>query len=229
MNAATRIHDLLRLASPPVAVTFQDGPPDEVDRVTETAVSGCTYWRLAAEGQTFYTEAPDHFGCPVGSYTHGIDLPDEQAAELQGLVGTMVQLQYLSEAEVPSIPQRRETFGVAVYAPATNAGFEPDAVLVHGNAKQMMLLAEAAHSAGIATDGSMVGRPTCAAIPAVIESGAAATNFGCIGNRVYTGLADDELYFVISGPQMGPLCEALATIVTANDELDRFHRARLPA
>ena len=36
-------------------------------------------------------------------------------------------------------------------------------VLVSGNAKQMMLLAEAAHAAGLDCDSSMVGRPTCAA------------------------------------------------------------------
>ena len=73
----------------------------------------------------------------------------------------------------------------------------------------------------------MVGRPTCAALPAVMESGQVATNLGCIGNRVYTGLADDSLYFAIAGPRLGAVVEKLTTIVGANRELEKFHRGRL--
>jgi uncharacterized protein (DUF169 family) len=91
-----------------------------------------------------------------------------------------------------------------------------------------MLLAEAAQLAGLSSDTSMVGRPTCAAIPAVMQSARTATNLGCIGNRVYTELADDELYFVIAGPQLETVVEKLATIIQANDELESYHRGRLP-
>ena len=141
----------------------------------------------------------------------------------------MVELQYITRDEVPEIPQLRGQFGVALYAPLADATFEPDVVLVCGNAKQMMLLAEAAHSAGLSSDTSMVGRPTCAAIPAVLQSGRTATNLGCIGNRVYTRLADDELYFVIAGSQLTSVVEKLATIVRANGELESFHQARTVA
>ena len=73
----------------------------------------------------------------------------------------------------------------------------------------------------------MVGRPTCAALPAVIQSGTAATNLGCIGNRVYTDLADDELYFVIPGEQVTCFIEKLSTIINANNELNTFHQGRV--
>ena len=125
------------------------------------------------------------------------------------------------------IPHLEGEFGVAIYAPLSDATFEPDAILVTGNAKQMMLLAESAHAAGAASDTSMVGRPTCAAIPAVMQSGLTATNLGCIGNRVYTGLADDELYFVIAGSRLADIVEKLNTIVNANNELEAFHRERV--
>jgi len=190
-------------------------------------VSGCAYWKLAAQGQSFYTDAADHYGCPIGAHTHGIDLPDETAQELEGVVGRMVELQYIAMEEVPEIPRVPGPFGVAVYAPLSDAAFEPDVVLVCGNAKQMMLLAEAAHLAGLSSDTSMVGRPTCAAIPAVMQSARTATNLGCIGNRVYTDLADDELYFIIAGPQLDTVVEKLATIANANDELESYHRARI--
>ena len=76
--------------------------------------------------------------------------------------------------------------------------------------------------------GSMSLRGGLAAIPAVMQSGRTAANLGCIGNRVYTGLADDELYFAISGPQVTAVVEKLATIVHANRELEKFHRGRMP-
>lgn len=226
MSSATQLNDLLGLKRSAVAVKFQDNAPDGVPKIDEAAVSGCTYWKLAAEGQTFYTDAADHYGCPVGSHTHGIDLPEENAKELEGLVGTMVELQYLSMDEVPGIPQLAGDFGVAIYAPLAEASFEPDVILVSGNAKQMMVLAEAAHAAGIGSDGSVVGRPTCAAIPAVIKSGSTATNLGCIGNRVYTELGDDDLYFVLSGTQLDTIVKKLAIIANANQELEKFHQVR---
>ncbi len=227
MSTATQLIELLALRSKPVAIKFQDSAPDGVLRIESAALAGCTYWKTAADGHTFFTEASDHFGCPIGSYTHGIDLPVETAKELEGLVGTMVQLEYINLAEVPGIPRRGEPFGVAIYAPLTTAAFAPDVVLVSGNAKQMMLLAEAAHLAGLDCDSSMVGRPTCAAIPAVMQSGRTATNLGCIGNRVYTELPDDELYFAIAGTQLEKIVETLVTIAHANCELEKFHRGRV--
>ena len=226
-DISRQIFDLLDLARAPVAITFQESAPEGVPHIERAAASGCSYWKLAAEGRAFYTEAADHFGCPVGSHTHGIELPEETAKELEALVGTMVDLQYIAMEEVPQIPQLEGPFGIAVYAPLAEAPVDPDVVLISGNARQMMLIAEAAQAAGIASDTSMVGRPTCAAIPAVMQSGRTATNLGCIGNRVYTDLADDEFYFVIAGNQLERISEKLQVVVNANRELEKFHLARL--
>lgn len=227
MNAANQITELLGLRKSPVAVKFDKQAPSGVPRIDQPAVAGCSYWKLAAEGQTFYTKAEDHYGCPVGAHTHGVNLPADKAKELEGIVGTMVQLQYLSMDEVPGIPHREEPFEVAIYAPLAEAKFVADVVLVSGNARQMMLLAEAAHAAGILSEGSVVGRPTCAAIPAVMQSGHTATNLGCIGNRVYTSMPDDELYFAFAGSQLDAVNDKLSTIVHANRELEKFHLARV--
>ena len=227
MTAATQLAELLGLERQPVAIAFREFAPEGVARIDTAAPSGCTYWKYAAEGRTFYTEASDHYGCPIGAHTHGIDLPAETAQELEGLVGTMVELEYIDMQEVSTIPRRAEPVGVVIYAPLSGADIEPDVVLVSGNAKQLMLLAEAAHSAGIDCAASMVGRPTCAAIPAVIESGRSATNLGCIGNRVYTGITDEELYFAINGAQIDRVVDRLKVIVNANRELEQYHRGQL--
>src|SRR5262245_64021218 len=149
MTSAQQLQDLLGLTSPPVAVSFRASAPANVPHATQAGPSSCTYWKRAADGQSFYTEAADHYNCPIGSYTHGIDLPPAQMQELQGVVGTMVSLGYIQKEEVPSIPRREARFGVAVYEPLANATETPDVVLVRGNARQVMLLEEAAHAAGV--------------------------------------------------------------------------------
>ncbi|MEO2012085.1 MAG: DUF169 domain-containing protein [Pirellulaceae bacterium] len=226
MNDGSRIDELLGLRRAGVAVSFQETAPDGLPRIDAAAVAGCKYWKLAAEGHSFYTEASAHYGCPIGSHTHGIELPTENAQELESMLGTMVQLEYIDMDEVSGIPQLDQPFGVAIYTPLADAETEPDVVIISGNAKQMMLLGEAVHAAGLATDALAVGRPTCAAIPAVIQSGAAATNLGCIGNRVYSDLADDELYFALAGSQLASVVDKLITIIRANQELESFHTAR---
>jgi uncharacterized protein (DUF169 family) len=139
----------------------------------------------------------------------------------------MFCLGYLRPEEVPGVPRREGVFGVAVYAPLAAAPCEPDVVLVCGNAKQVMLLAEAAQAAGVGAGAGLMGRPTCAAIPEAMHSQQGVASLGCIGNRVYTGLADDELYFALPGPHVAVVAEKLATIMHANRELEKYHRARL--
>lgn len=63
------------------------------------------------------------------------------------------------------------------------------------------------------------------AIPAAMSRGMA-TSAGCIGNRVYTGLGDDELYSAVPGPALEKVAEALQTIVSANLALADYHRGR---
>ena len=223
---AQSLQAALQLQWPAVAIAFRASPPPGVTRISASASASCSYWRLAAEGQVFYTEAVDHFGCPVGAHTHGVPLPPETASELNTIVQTMVGLHYISMDEVPAIPRRSEPLRIAIYAPLSAAPFEPDVVLVRGTAKQLMLLAEAAQAAGVASGGATLGRPTCAVLPETLQSGRATASFGCIGNRVYTGLADHEGYYTIPGPNLAAVLGNLETIVEANRQLEQFHRAR---
>jgi uncharacterized protein (DUF169 family) len=228
MNAAQQLQELLGLHRAPVAVTFSETPPAGVPRVERAGSSSCAYWKLASEGKTFWTESSDHYNCPIGAYTHGVEIPAEVMQELQGVVSTMVGLGYIRAEEVPGIPRRDKPLGVAVYAPLEQAQGEPDVVLVVGDARQVMLLAEAAQAAGVGTAGPM-GRPTCAALPEAMRSGQGVTSLGCIGNRVYTELGDDEMYFALPGSKVQVVAERLAGIVHANSELEKYHRARLAA
>jgi uncharacterized protein (DUF169 family) len=219
--------DLLGLHSSPVAVTFHKTAPANAPRAARGGPSSCAYWKRAADGETFYTESADHVHCPIGAYTHGVEITSELGKELEEVVGLMVNLSYLRPEEVPGIPRRTEPFDVAVYAPLAETTEEPDLVLVRGNARQVMLLAEAAQAAGVGPAGGLMSRPTCAAIPEALRSGRCVASLGCIGNRIYTEMGDDELYFALPGKHLGIVTEKLAALVNANSELERYHRARV--
>ncbi|MFN0059603.1 MAG: DUF169 domain-containing protein [Planctomycetota bacterium] len=225
-----RLQELLALEHPPVGVAFLDKRPLALARMTATAPSGCTFWQRAAEGAAFYTEATDHFGCPVGAHTHNVDLPPAKHEELAGLVQTMVGLSYLTTDEVARLPRRKREFRFAAYYPLTAADLptdlEPEVVLVRGGARQLMLLNETLMALGLESKSGALGRPTCGMIPDVIESGLGALSLGCIGNRVYTGLGDNEAYMALPGAALAQITERLATIVAANHSLAEFHAAR---
>jgi uncharacterized protein (DUF169 family) len=225
----TQLQELLALRSKPVAIAFRDEAPSGVAHVSQREPAGCGYWKRAQAGEIFYTDADDHKNCPIGAHTHGVALSKDESQQLQGLVQTMVGLEYLKMEEVPAIPTRKQPFRIAVYAPLDATPVPPDVVLVRGNARQLMLLAEAAQSAGVAGATPAMGRPTCAVIPEAINAAKTSASFGCIGNRVYTGLGDDEAYFAIPGASLDAIEQRLRVIVHANAELEKFHRGRAQA
>jgi uncharacterized protein (DUF169 family) len=222
----SELQELLELRAAPVAIAFLSAAPAGVAHVAASEPASCGYWRRAAAGEVFYTSADDHKRCPVGAHTHGVQLTPPEAKELEGLIGTMVGLEYLTMNDVAAIPTRKEPFAFAVYAPVDRAPTPPDVVLVRGNARQLMLLAEAAQSAGVGQTTPPMGRPTCALLPEAINGQHAGASLGCIGNRVYTGLEDSEGYFAIPGGAVAKVEERLRAIVRANRELEKFHRAR---
>src|SRR2546430_14896824 len=71
-----------------------------------------------------------------------------------------------------------------------------------------------------------MGRPTIAVLLDSIQSGRVATSFACIGNRVYTGLGDDEGHYAMPGAKVADVVSKLAVIVEANRQLEAFHKSR---
>jgi uncharacterized protein (DUF169 family) len=88
-----------------------------------------------------------------------------------------------------------------------------------------MLLSEAANRAQVASGAPALGRPTCMALPAAAQMGAI-LSLGCIGNRVYTGLGEDEMYFVLRGKDVVDVADALTTITSANQALQQYATGR---
>ena len=215
----------LSLRHRPVAVAFLNTPPPGVDKFEGVQPSGCSFWTLASGGPTFYTVAADHYNCPIGSHTHNIPLPADRARDLDDTLGFMTRIGYLRMEEVPALPRLPATPGVVVYAPLADTPVEPDVVLFWGPPGKVMLLQEAAIRAGVAGEVPMLGRPTCMVVPAALRHGAIAST-GCIGNRVYTGLDESELYVAVPGRDLRRITAETATIVSANAALLDYHEGR---
>ena len=65
-------------------------------------------------------------------------------------------------------------------------------------------------------------------LPAAMRSGVVGSS-GCIGNRVYTEISEDELYVAIRGSELDEVVGELKTIINANHELREYHRTRKKA
>lgn len=220
-----RFRTALTLARRPVAIAFRETAPAGVTKFAGTVPSGCSFWRLAGDGRVFYTVPADHYNCAVGSHTHAVPLPAARAAELDQTLTFMVGLGYLRMEEVPGIPRLPRTPGAVVYAPLAETPVDPDVVLFAGPPAGVMLLQEAATRAGVAAIAPLLGRPTCAALPAALSGGLVASA-GCVGNRVYTDVGDDALYVAVPGGAVAGVADALDVIVAANAALRDYHRER---
>src|SRR5579862_8845417 len=155
----------------PVAVTFLDAKPSGVAKFSGTEPAGCSFWRLAGAGQTFYTVPADHFNCAVGAYTHNIQLPPERVKETEDTLGLMFDLGYVRPEEVPGIPRLSKEPAAVVYAPLGDTPVAPSVVIFTVRTSGAMLLNEAAIHAGASASLPLLGRPSCMALPAALAHG----------------------------------------------------------
>jgi uncharacterized protein (DUF169 family) len=203
--------DALHLTRRPVAVAFRADPPAGVSAFVGSRPSSCSFWTLAAGGEVFYTVASD-------------PLPPGREDELPQVLAIMSDVGYIRMEEIPGVPRLPVTPAAAIYSPLASAPVSPDVVIVSGRPGKMMLLQEAATRANTPSQ-PMLGRPTCMAIPAAF-AGHLASSLGCVGNRVYTGVTDDEFYVMIAGRDLEAVMGELPTVLSANSALLGYHEER---
>ncbi|MEQ1886945.1 MAG: DUF169 domain-containing protein [Bryobacteraceae bacterium] len=230
---SSSLKSTLGLPNSPVSIAFLDAPPAGVQAWQSGAVpAGCTFWRAAMNGQSFYTVPSDHWNCAVGAHTHAIPQPENRAGVLNETVGFMVESGYLQMSEVPGIPTLSKSPNYIAYGPADSAPFQPDVVVIAAKPGTAMVLYEIALRAGAATAlTNLLGRPGCAVLPLTQASGTASVSLGCRGNRIFTGLSDDEMYLCIPGTKWNDVLEQAKTLLAANDTMAahyRAHQAQFP-
>jgi len=218
----------LTLGRRPVAVTFLDAEPSGVAKFSGSEPAGCSFWRLAAAGRSFYTVPSDHFNCAVGAYTHNVQLPSERVHETDAMLGMMFNIGYVRPEEVPGIPRLPKEPAAVVFTPLADTPVAPSVVLFTCKTAAAMLLNEASIRAGASSALPLLGRPSCMALPAALAHGTV-TTLGCIGNRVYTDIGPEEMYVVVPGAKIEAVSDALGIIATANATLEEFAHGRQAA
>ena len=87
-----RISAAVPLRRRAVAVGFLDAAPAELEKFEGSEPSGCSFWRLAAAGKSFYTVPENHSNCAVGAYTHNIPLSSAREKETEQTLQMMLIL-----------------------------------------------------------------------------------------------------------------------------------------
>src|SRR6202048_5442939 len=158
---------------------------------------------------------------PWAHNAHNIALLPEREQETGITLKMMFDLGYVEPGEVPQNPRLAKPPAVVVYSPFGEAPVAPDVVLFACQPRSAMLLNEAANRAGVAAGAPALGRPTCMALPASLQHGAI-FSLGCIGNRVYTSLGEDQMYFVVRGQDLEVIADALEVVNSANAALNDY-------
>ncbi len=215
----------LRLAQCPVAVCFPDSVPASVPVHDGRAPAGCSFWREAAAGP-FATSPTDHALCAVGSYTHNLELSAAQQTDLQDCLGVFGSLGYVTAEDLPLIPVLGRHPRHVVYAPLAQSPLPPEVVLLFADASQALIISEAVQQVE-RRNLPALGRPACAVIPQVANTGMAALSLGCCGARAYVdAFTSDLLICALPGANLAAYVERIAALANANSILSRFHQRR---
>jgi uncharacterized protein (DUF169 family) len=124
------------------------------------------------------------------------------------------------------IPVLQSQPGYVVYAPLADSLLPPDVVLLFVNANQTLILSEATQQVENQNPPA-IGRPACAIVPQVMNSGRAALSLGCCGARAYLDvLTDDVAVFAIPGAKLEAYARRIEALAKANAVLSNFHQIR---
>lgn len=215
----------LTLAQPPVAVCFTDSVPESVPAHEGPAPAGCRFWRDAATAP-FATSSSDHALCAVGSYTHNLEPTEAQQSELQDSLAVFDNLGYVRPDDLPLIAVLGWRPRHVVYAPLAQSPLEPGVVLLFGDASQALVVSEAVQQVEHRNPPAL-GRPACAVIPQVMNTGQAALSLGCCGARAYVDTFTANLVlFALPGAGLAAYVERIAALAQANSVLSQFHQRR---
>ena len=222
---AWELTSALHLASPPIAITFSEVPPEGVpaadqampepapDGRTGRVPAGCVFWVKAAD-RTFSTVEADHANCSVGSLTHGFKTLDQVAGNSD--VAALLETGWVTLDVVPRIPVVRQRPGAVTYGPLAETPVDPDVVLLRVNGRQLMVLSDAMPGLRIE------GKPQCHIIAVAKEDGVPAASVGCALSRVRTGMPPSEMTCAIPAPKLADVVAAIRRNAVADNAVAKY-------
>jgi uncharacterized protein (DUF169 family) len=224
-NYAEILTASLQLRQAPVAISFTDAIPAGLGRPEERVAAGCRFWQDAA-GKTFATAASDHGLCAIGIHTHNLTPTAASMTDLRDALRVFGDLGYVREEDIAAIPVLRDRPGYVIYGPLEDARVAPDVVLLFVDSRQMLVLSEASQQVENGNPPAM-GRPACAVVPQVMNTGRAAVSLGCCGARAYLDVfSDDVAIFAIPGAKLEAYVQRIKVLSEANSVLAKFHTIR---
>jgi uncharacterized protein (DUF169 family) len=224
-TSADELCSLLKLQSPPLAITFSNEAPAGVkpfdspmpkpmaDGRTGRVPAGCVFW-IEAASRMFTTEPADHGNCSVGSLTHGLKSLDEVGGNSD--VAELLASGWVTMDVVPLIPTVKQRSAFITYGPLEESPIEPDVVFLWLNPKQAMLLSDAV------PDLCFEGKPQCHIIPLAKEENKIAISVGCMLSRVRTGMSNNELTCAIPGKRLNEIIDRLKANATADNAVAAY-------
>jgi uncharacterized protein (DUF169 family) len=222
---ASDLVSTLHLASPPLAITFSDAPPDGVapfdepmpdalaDGRTGRVPAGCVFWMKAAD-RTFSTVAEDHGNCSVGSVTHGFKTLEEVAGNSD--VAALLESGWVTMDVVPQIPVVHEKPGAVTYGPLADTPVDPDVVFLRVTGRQLMVLSDAIPELRIE------GKPQCHIVAVAKEEQAPAASVGCALSRVRTGMPPTEMTCALPARQLPEIVASIKRNSDADSTVARY-------
>jgi uncharacterized protein (DUF169 family) len=220
---ANTLNELLGLKQPPVAVSMVE--ESGAESWSGPAPAGCRFWQEGAS-RTFATSAGDHERCSIGQYTHGMEMSAGASTDLQDALKVFADLTYVREEDLAAIPVLQKKARHVVYGPLANVQSTPDVVLLVVNAGQTLIVSEASQQVESGLPPAM-GRPACAVIPQVSNSGRSALSLGCCGARAYLDvLTDDVAVYAVPGASIAAFTDRVKALASANGILAKFHQIR---
>jgi uncharacterized protein (DUF169 family) len=215
----------LQLHQPPVSVCFTDSLPASIPAHSGHVPAGCRFWQDAAT-KVFATTSDDHALCAIGIYTHNLEPSTAQQTDLMDALKVFGELGYVTPQDLPLIPILSTRHKYVVYAPLAQSPLTPGVVLLVVDGNQTLILSEAVQQVEYQNAPAM-GRPACALIPQVMNSGRAAVSLGCCGARAYLDVFTDNIaLFALPGANLAAYVERIVTFARANAALSKFHQMR---
>jgi len=222
---ANKLSTSLRLRQAPVAVSFSDSIPARMKAHDGRVPAGCRFWQDAATS-AFATSSADHNLCAIGIHTHNLQPSPAQQADLMDALKVFADLSYVRPEDVAAIPVLKSQPQIVIYSPLASCTVAPEVVVLFVDAGQTLLLSEATQQVENQNAPAM-GRPACAVIPQVANTGVAALSLGCCGARAYLDvLTDDIAIFAIPGSKLEAYVQRIDALAGANAVLAKFHRIR---
>lgn len=224
-KVSIEIMSALRLSNPPVAICFADAVPAGFSAPASRAPAGCRFWQDATSA-SIATSSADHSLCAIGVYTHNLEPSPAQQADLMDAIKVFGDLGYVRPQDLPLIPVLQSQPRHVLYSPLADVPITPGVVLLFADAAQTLILSEATQQVEGGNAPAM-GRPACAVVPQVMNTGKAAMSLGCCGARAYLGLLTDSIsIFAFPGARIDEYAARIVALASANEVLAKFHRIR---